>query len=456
MPGFDHTTGQSYEPLRRILSSDRIKELQSRVRVKNNTQEINWEQNSIPLSKLEPSSWQPKLLVAIDGDYSASRIETGFPGSEIGYVTVSTVLIMLEKMREMEKEKFIDPKLFRQTEQPSSIDSVFLGCNTVLVGEATPRASLRRILFEEMQRHRVFEGTESLLETYEALLKVKRSQSSGGRLPQCPHDNCDADLQEGYGEYECSSCKGRLFSTDALRLDELMNPMGSSGEMFGQIKETFKKLQLIHLIRSLEQKEDSYLLFRDIAFFIEGSLTVFNTASWLARCFRAELERLNKKVKEACQQDLLIIGIEKGGNFVNHFEEIDTKKDGADDNFPNQSVFLPTNEYICKNIILNDNPKFIYLEDTSYGRKFFYKTKAGHRVVPSLATYDHYQSNVETAFPAQFPRLADCLMLLDDLVSSRYQNSTMPLASAHAEAAIPLNLGKRIFDDIAKSIRSGK
>jgi hypothetical protein len=121
MPGFDHTTGQSYEPLRRILSSDRIKELQSRVRVKNNTQEINWEQNSIPLSKLEPSSWQPKLLVAIDGDYSASRIETGFPGSEIGYVTVSTVLIMLEKMREMEKEKFIDPKLFRQTEQPSSI-----------------------------------------------------------------------------------------------------------------------------------------------------------------------------------------------------------------------------------------------------------------------------------------------------------------------------------------------
>jgi hypothetical protein len=30
----------------------------------------------------------------------------------------------------------------------------------------------------------------------------------------------------------------------------------------------------------------------------------------------------------------------------------------------------------------------------------------------------------------------------------------MPLITAHAEAAIPLNLGKAIFDDIAKEMRS--
>ncbi len=43
--------------------------------------------------------------------------------------------------------------------------------------------------------------------------------------------------------------------------------------------------------------------------------------------------------------------------------------------------------------------------------------------------------------------------VLDELVSSRYPNSISPLVSAHAEAAIPLNLGKRIFDDIAREIR---
>jgi hypothetical protein len=39
------------------------------------------------------------------------------------------------------------------------------------------------------------------------------------------------------------------------------------------------------------------------------------------------------------------------------------------------------------------------------------------------------------------------------LVSSRYPNSVSPLISAHAEAAIPLNLWTRIFEDIAREIR---
>lgn len=45
------------------------------------------------------------------------------------------------------------------------------------------------------------------------------------------------------------------------------------------------------------------------------------------------------------------------------------------------------------------------------------------------------------------------MSLLDQLVSNRYPNSISPLISAHAEAAIPLNLGKRIFEDIAREIR---
>ena len=77
--------------------------------------------------------------------------------------------------------------------------------------------------------------------------------------------------------------------------------------------------------------------------------------------------------------------------------------------------------------------------------------------MPSVVTFNHFQSNVETAFPEQYPRLADCLALLDDLVSSQYKNSVMPLAAAHAEAAVPLNVGKQIFDKIAENIRdSGK
>jgi hypothetical protein len=63
-----------------------------------------------------------------------------------------------------------------------------------------------------------------------------------------------------------------------------------------------------------------------------------------------------------------------------------------------------------------------------------------------------YHANTLTAEVNQFPRLGDACALLNNLVSSRYHNSISPLISAHSEAAIPLSLGKRIFDDIAREI----
>lgn len=443
--------GKSYEPLRRLLSDSKINELITQIRVNSDIEDVNWDEKTIKLSELEASLWQPKLLIAIDGDYSKSIIQNGFPGAEIGYITVSTVVILLDKVRELEKEQFIDPKKFRETEQPTSIDSLFVGCNVILQGEVSAKSSMRKILFDELKKFRVFNNSETLLDTYEYLLKER---SANGRASKCPHDNCEEDYEFNIGEYHCKSCNGKLYSTDALRLHELLNSSGTSGEMYGQIKETFKKLQLIHLLRSFEQEPKYFSLLRDIAFFVEGTLAVFSTASWLAKPIRSELERLNSRVNDEFGSSLIVLGIERSGSFVNHFSTIDTMKNGSSHNFPNQSAFLLTNEYIKKNIVFNDSAKYIYLEDTSFSRKFFYKTKAGHRVVASIATYNEFQSNIETAFIAQFPRLIDVLQLLDKLVSNRYENSVTPLASAHSEAAIPLNLGKSIFDKIAREIKT--
>lgn len=73
--------------------------------------------------------------------------------------------------------------------------------------------------------------------------------------------------------------------------------------------------------------------------------------------------------------------------------------------------------------------------------------------MPVLACYSDTQKNILTSNVNQFSRLGDVMNLLDMLVSSRHPNSVSPLISAHAEAAIPLNLGKRIFEDIARKIR---
>ena len=355
----------------------------------------------------------------------------------------------------MAQNEFIDPKKFRETEKASTIESVFPGCNVILDGEKNAKASYRRILYEELKSNVFFTDGETLLDTYEYLFRIKRELSADRNLPKSPIDE-EKDMTYGYGEYVCPHSGEPLYSTDALRLHELMNPSGTNGEMFGQTMSTLEKLLLVHLLRAFEikeKKEKGWLAtLRRVAFIMDGPLAVFSTSSWLAKAISHELIRINELQKKINGQDLLIIGIEKSGTFFNHFLEIDTTKDGIKDKFPRQSAFLLNDDYIKKNIIYSESNKQ-YGADTYFGRKFFYKAASGQKIVPVIACFTEYQKDLTTANTDQFVRLADVMNLLDQLVSSRYPNSVSPLVSAHAEAAIPLNLGNRIFEDMAREIR---
>ncbi|NOQ23053.1 MAG: nuclease [Candidatus Aegiribacteria sp.] len=448
----------SYEPLRRILDSPKVQSLQNKLRIRKRDDQDNahkeFESNIINKADLS-SDFVPDYVVAIDGSYLSAKAENGFPGAEFGYITISAVLIIEKMVREFAKKEFIDPKKFRETEKASTIDTVIPGCNVIIKGEKSAKASMRKALFEELQTTRAFEEGETLLETYEHLFKIKQEKDrklGSGRKPISPIDGVDQDMTYDFGQYVCPKSGEQLYSTDALRLHELMNPSGKSAEMYGQIMAMLEKIWLIHILRSFEKRDWLNLLDR-VAFVLDGPLACFSTWSWINKSIIAELVRINELQKKQTGRDLLIFGIEKSGTFYSHFEEVDTESDGTTDRFPNQSAFLLSDGYIKRNIIFSESVKQ-YGQDTYFGRKLFYKTKTGYRIVPVLAFFNEYQQNLETARTNQYPRLADLMNVLDELVSSRYPNSVSPLVSAHAEAAIPLNLGKRIFDDIAREIRA--
>lgn len=442
----------SYEPLRRLLDSEKVKTLQNRFKLRQQEEDKeDFEDSLTKKSDLRESNVQPDLVLAIDGSLLTAKAENGFPGAEFGYITVASVLIDLKLIKELERNEFIEPKKFREAEKASTIESVFPGCNVVLDSEKNAQASLRRTLYEELKNNTVFSDSETLLDTYEHLFKIKRDHFSERHLPRSPIEGVDEEMTYGYGQYSCPHSGEPLFSTDALRLHELMNAGGSNGEMFGQIMATLEKLWLIHILRAFERKEWLPTL-RRVAFIMDGPLAVFSTSSWLTKVINHELIRINDLQKKINGQDLLIIGIEKSGTFFNHFIDIDTTKDGWKDKFPAQSALLLSDGYIKRNIIFSESPK-PYGQDTYFGRKFFYKAASGQKIVPVVALFNDYQKNITTANPDQFSRLADVMALLDQLVSNRYPNSVSPLISAHAEAAIPLNLGKRIFEDIAREIR---
>ena len=401
------------------------------------------------------SDFIPDYVIAIDGSYQPAKAENGFPGAEFGYITISAVLIVEKSVREFAREEFIDPKKFRETEKASTIDTVIPGCNVIIDSEKSAKSSMRRVLFEELQNTRAFEEGETLLDTYEHLFRIKLEKDKslvGRNKPSSPIDGVEQDMTYDFGQYVCPYSGEPLYSTDAMRLHELMNSGGTNGEMYGQVMQMFEKLWLVHILRSFEKKNWLNLLDR-VAFVLDGPLACFSTWSWINKSIVLELARINELQKKQTGKDLLIFGIEKSGIFYNHFEELDTTGDGIIDHFPNQSAFLLSDDYIKENIIFSESNK-LYGQDTYFGRKLFYKTKIGYRIVPVLVFFNEHQQNLKTAGVGQFPRLADLMNVLDELVSSRYPNSVSSLVSAHAEAAIPLNLGRRIFDDIAREIRT--
>ncbi len=443
-----------YEPLRRLFSSEKVEkflnELQVRDIVTNASDVVKTVTKKSDLP--DTNTIQPDLILAIDGSVAEGIVTKGFPSASYGCVTIASVLIDLKKIRDIESEKFPDPRAVNETETPSTFEAVFPGSNVFTSEDEAPKEYLRRRIYEELKETSAFpNGGESLLDTYEYLLDIKLKNP--GNPPKCPiegYENEILKIQKGVYIHESSGKP--LYSTDALRLHELMNPAGSNGELFGQIMSAFEKLWFVNILRTFEKKGNEWLAtLRRVAFFIDGPLAVFSTPSWLANCISEEICRINNLQKSINNQDLIILGIEKSGTFCNHFQDLDTNKEGVEDIFPRGSAFLIDDKYIKENIIFSDSTK-PYGEDTYYGRKFFYKTSSGQRLVPVIASYTKEEKNLLKAEPKQFSRLKDVMDLLDKLVSSRYPNSITPLISAHAEAAIPFNMGQKLFEQIARQI----
>jgi hypothetical protein len=144
------------------------------------------------------------------------------------------------------------------------------------------------------------------------------------------------------------------------------------------------------------------------------------------------------------------LGIEKTGAFVTHFDDLD-KTSSGEPRFPNSSFLLPSDSYIKQRIIFSTSDKR-YGEDTYFGRKFFYKTRSGARIVASLPFLTDAQDTIASEDASLYPEFPTLCALLDKLVSCRYPNALAPIVAAHAQAAIPLVLGAKVLQQLARAL----
>jgi hypothetical protein len=204
-----------YKPIHRIAENERVKALLGNYRIRTRATDEASDETCLVMADNRPSGWLPHLVLAVDGSYNAVAIQNGFPGAEAAYVTVASVLIDAAKMRHLDQHRPVDPKEFRTIESTGSTDSVLPSCNVVFEGEISVKDSFRKVVFEILEGERLLPNGETLLETYEALLKEKPDR----RAQQCPCDGCsysEISYQRGCGRYTCMCPDARpVYSTDA-------------------------------------------------------------------------------------------------------------------------------------------------------------------------------------------------------------------------------------------------
>ena len=214
--------------------------------------------------------------------------------------------------------------------------------------------------------------------------------------------------------------------------------------------QVWERILLVHLLRAFERRGLLYQAHR-LAFFLDGPLALFGHPAWLSAAISAELERINGSVWHLASQDLVIVGVEKSGAFVTHFEELDQTTKPGEERFAPGTYFLPTDSYIKERVVFSTSPKQ-YGKDTYFGRKFFYKARSGARIVASIPFLRPDQDTLVSGDVRLYPSFGTVCALLDKLVSCRYPNSLAPLVSAHAQAAIPLHLGAKVLEQLAHAL----
>lgn len=435
-----------YRPLQRIVETERVQGLLRKSRVF----QPNANGTSVVSPKLAPppSHGLPSYVVAIDGSNAEVDVRNGYPGAKVGYCTVASVLLNLTEMARLDEQRPVDPLEFRKTEEASTVDAALPGTNVVTRSHTSARDSFRESLYEVLQDVIVDqEDGARLLDTYEALLAHKPQ----GRQ-ECPYasEGCTERVEIPAGVSSCSCPKKHpLYSTDALRIHENFHDTGTNGEAFGEVRQIWEHILLVHVLRLFEKKQLLGRMDR-MAFVMDGPLAIFGDPAWVSAAISRELKRLNGVVRAATNRDLLILGIEKSGTFVMHFDEIDKAEDGGT-KFSSRTFMLPTDKYIKDRIIFSSSTKR-YGMDTYFGRKLFYKTASGARIVADIPFLDDKQDNLDTDDTSLYREFGSACALLDTLASSRYPNSVSPLISAHAQAAIPLRLGTKVLQQLAKAL----
>lgn len=402
----------------------------------------------------------PKMLLAIDGSPYEASMNKQFPSTRVGYVKVGSVLIDMTKMDALRVAggRFVDPfRVAALQDDNSSLTFALPSANVRLPGMKSVRDSFRAEVDAQLltkTRFRDDDHRTSLRTTLFHLASSRSGSLATGtpdrlRLHACP--TCGkgpVELEDVCDQQRCPYCQSEVYPSDVLRLWEVVADFQSNYEALSLFMLDVEHMMSIHYLRHLV--ETSPALIGSLAIFMDGPLALFRQAAWLHASILRYLAKVNAKIAEVGAPPLLMIGLQKTGQVVEHALAIERY-------LPDNSICAIDDDHRYEHILAGRDPsKDGFGAETYYGQDFIFKTGSGKVFVFALP-YPVAEKADLPDFPKQkvevdrYANLGRAVDLITRVETDLYENAAIPIALAHRFTAISLRPGGRVLDILTEA-----
>lgn len=394
----------------------------------------------IPWETLPECDGELKYIFGIDGSLQVIRSDVS-PYSTIAFVKTALLKIDQQELSKIDKEN-PHPFAIRDILQDSALyHATVIPLENVSVEGMNNYNAVRQIIFESFQDPSSHMEGE-ILETLKWLAYRKWGTEQNSSTPfECPHDGCHNnncilpyDTASGF----CQFCGKPTYITDWLGFHQEMGEDSAPEGIATTYMNVHETLLLFTAVRHYWTKNKKML--SECLFVKDGPLSV-----------RAQYSKLVVPIRQFLSHafdmgyPIHILGQEKSGKFFDHFQFI--KKEA-----PDNSVFIPGDLYIKKQIQHRPLDGAPYGKDTNYGAKVFFKINDYHTMVLNIPIHSglihEFNSNPEIEDLIGFEEI---FATIPKILSYRHEGGLLPVELAHGIASLSTYPSAKILQVFSES-----
>lgn len=408
----------------------------------------------------------PERIIAVDGSLYEASIDERLPSTKLGFVKIGSILIDMTQFKSLRVNngRMVDP--FRVAKLQNNHDALTFPLPSANIRwkdkksvQEGFRATIDGYLYGLKTRFNDNDPTTSLRTTLFHLASRRVSLGTNDIhkliIHKCPNPDCEQELievQDIPDPQHCPTCEAEVYPSDCLRLWEQVSDYQSNNRAISLFMTAVEHLMPVHYIRYLAEKSLPSL--GSVAFFVDGPLAIFDVTAWLIDPIMRFLIEVNQRLTKAGYPKLLIIGLQKTGQVVDHVSLIDKF-------IPSSRFFPIDDDYRYQYILTGRDPSEKgFGSQTYYGQDFIYKTPSGRTFVfglpypfASKSSKDFADRKSRFESYSEFPR---ALKLINHFETDLYKNAVVPIALAHRYTAISLVPGGRVLDLLTRNALRGK